>query len=228
MALTAGLKRLVEDAGLYADQLRQEEETSVAVTLTDTGEEATIIVGDPLSVSEGAENPDLRLTMASHTFQKIMEGKADFGALIGRSRLSDVRPINFQLLNPEKAVTTVETMKALMTYFFIPGRAKVKRLQRSLAGEAHGARPIPLVYHEGVRFAWYSIGKNEVLNEAGERDPYPQFVAITKGHGRLILGDETIPLEPGIGVFIPANSPHKIEAQEDIEAFWLAWKAPAM
>ena len=228
MVLMAGLKRLVEDAELYEDQLRPEEEISVAVTLTDTGEEATIIVGDSLSVSEGAENPDLRLTMASQTFQKIIDGEADFGALIGRSRVSDVRPINFQLLNPEKAGTTVEAMKALMTYFFIPGRAKVKRLRRSLAGEAHGARPIPLVYHEGVRFAWYSIGKGEVLNEAGEKDPYPQFVAISKGRGKLILEDEEIQLEPSTGVYIPANSLHKIEAQEDIEAFWLAWKAPAM
>jgi len=228
MALTAELKRLVADAELYREQLRQEEEIRVVITFTDTGEEATIIVGDKLSVSEGADSPDLRLTLESQTFQRIMDGEADFSALIGRSKASDVRPINFQLLDLEKATTTVEVMKALMTFFFIPGRVKAKRLLRGLAGEAHGARPIPLVYHEGVRFAWYSIGKGEVLNEAGEKDPYPQFVTITKGHGRLILEDETIPLEPSIGVFIPANSPHKIEAQEDIEAFWLAWKAPAM
>jgi len=228
MALTAGLKRLVEDAGLYADQLRQEEEIRIAVTFTDTGEEATIILGDALSVSEGAESPDLRFTMESQTFQKIMEGEADFGALIGRSRASDVRPINFQLINPEKAGSAVEALKALGTFFFTPGRIKSKRLERSLAGEAHGARPIPLVYHEGVRFAWYSIGMGEVLNEAGERDPYPQFVAISKGRGRLILEDEEVQLEPGTGVYIPINCLHKIEAQEDIEAFWLAWKAPAI
>lgn len=226
--MTAGLKRLVEEAELYADQLKQEEEIRVAVTLTDTGEEATILLGDSLSVSEGSESPDLRLTLESQTFENVLEGEADFGALIGRSRASDVRPINFQILNPEKAATTVETMKAMMTYFFTPGKVKAKRLLRDLAGEAHGARPIPLVYHEGVRFAWYSIGEGEVLNEAGERDPYPQFVAISKGRGRLILEDEEIPLKPNIGVYIPADSLHKIEAQEDIEAFWLAWKAPPM
>jgi mannose-6-phosphate isomerase-like protein (cupin superfamily) len=226
MTLIQVLKLLVEDADLYIDQIVQEEPFKASISLTDTGEEATIISNKDLKVVSGSEDPDIRITMEAETLDNILNGKADFGALIGRSSYSNIRPINFQLLNPERARTVIEALKTLATFLFTPGRIKAKRLSRDKAGEAHGAHPIPLVYHEGIRFAWYAIDRGETLNEEGERDPYPQVLVITRGQGTLALEDEKLELEPGMAVYIPQNSLHMVAAKEEIEAFWLAWNAP--
>lgn len=227
MNLVQSLERLIGEAELYIDQILQEGPFRVSVSLTDTGEDATIIAEEELGVVGGSEDSDLCINMESQTLEGILESRADFGALIGRSRYTDVRPINFQLLNPERAATANEALKALAAFLFTPGRVKVRRLTRGLAGEAHGAHPIPLVYQDGIRFAWYTVDEGETLNDEGERDPYPQVVVITRGRGALTLEDEEIMLEPGMAVYIPTSSLHMIQAEEGIEALWLAWKAPS-
>jgi len=83
-----------------------------------------------------------------------------------------------------------------------------------------------LVYYDDLRCAWYAIKKGEVLNEAGERDPYPQAIVVLKGEGVIVVGDERLDLEPQTVVYIPKNALHQIEASEDVEALWLAWQAP--
>ena len=225
--LVEELRCLIDDAELYTDLMRPEGgEIRIAVLLTDSGEEATLIIGEQMEVVEGSESPDLRLTMDRSVFDSVLEGEADFGALIGRSRVSDVRPINFQLLSPERAIATTEIVKTMMTHFFNPGKVKIKRLQAELAGEAHGAHPIPLVYWEGLRFAWITVKKGEVMNEEGERDPYPQVIVILRGKGVFQLEDDEFDLEPNTAIYVPVNSVHKIRAEEDVEVVWLAWQAP--
>jgi mannose-6-phosphate isomerase-like protein (cupin superfamily) len=227
MRLIEGLKSLVDDMALYMDQLEHlQGELRISVKLTDTGEEATIVVGDGIRVEEGAGDLDMRINMEEATFDRVLKGEADFGALIGRSRMSDVRPINPEFLNPERVSATFEALKVMMNVFFTPSRHKVKELRSELAGDAHGAHPIPLVYWDGLRFAWYLIRRGEVLNEAGERDPYPQVVIPLKGSGTIVLDGDENELRPNTAVYIPANSLHQIRAEEDVEALWLAWKAP--
>jgi mannose-6-phosphate isomerase-like protein (cupin superfamily) len=65
-----------------------------------------------------------------------------------------------------------------------------------------------------------------VLNEAGERDPYPQVMILLRGKGIIVLDGVEIELRPSTAVYIPANSLHQIRAEDDVEALWLAWKAP--
>lgn len=226
MTLVNGLKRFAEEMELYQGLVAQEDgEIIVTVMLTDTSEEASIILGDEIDVMEGSEDADLRLTMESRVFDEILKGDADFGALVGRSRMTDVRPINFQLLKPERASVITEALKAMIT-FFTPGRVKIKELREELAGEAHGAHPIPLVYWGGMRFAWYFVKKGEVVNEEGERDPYPQVLIPLRGKGTLFIDDTELELRPNTAVYVPVNSVHKIRADEDIEAIWFAWQTP--
>jgi len=226
--LVDGLRRLVEDVELYLDSLKLEAgEVRISVELTDSHEKVTIILSDRIMLVEGAEEPDLQLMMQKHVFEEVLNGDADFGALIGRSKMSDVRPINFKILNPNRAVVISEALKT-MILLFTPGRVKVKKLCEELAGEAHGAHPIPLVYWDGVRFAWYVVKEGEVLNEAGERDPYPQAFVILRGRGSFILDDVEIELGPKTTIYVPCNSVHQIRAEEDVEAIWLAWQTPSM
>jgi len=226
--LVEGLSHLVEDADLYLDLLKLEEgQVHIAVELTDSRETATIVLGETIRLVEGAEEPDLLLSMQMHVFDEVLRGEADFGALIGRSKMSDVRPINFKILNPNRTAAISEALK-MMVFLFTPGRVKVKELREELAGEAHGARPIPLVYWDGVRFAWYVVKEGEVLNEAGERDPYPQAFVILRGRGSFILDDVEIELRPKTVIYVPCNSVHQIRAEENVEAIWLAWQTPSM
>ncbi len=227
-SLIEGLGRLVEEAELYLDLLRLGEgEVHISVVLTDSKEKATVILGDEIRVMEGVEAPDLQLSMEKHIFEEVMRGSADFGALIGRSKMSDVRPINFKLLNPNRAIAASEALK-MMVFLFTPGRVKMKELRKELAGEAHGAHPIPLVYWDGVRFAWIVVRGGEVLNEAGERDPYPQAFVILRGRGSFILDDVELGLRLNTVIYVPRNSVHQIRAEEDVEVIWIAWETPTM
>jgi len=128
LTLVRGLRRLVEDMELYRDLMKSVDgEIRVAVVLTDTGEEASIILGETMDVVEDSDDADLRLTMESRVFDEVLRVKADFGALIGRSRMTDVRPINFQFLNPGRVSALTDSLKAMIT-FFTPGKVKVKEL----------------------------------------------------------------------------------------------------
>lgn len=225
--LVEGLCKLTEDAVHYMDLMTlEDEEIRIELSLIDSEEKATLVVGRGIKTLEGSVDPDVRLTMEKKIYEDIIAGDADFGALIGRSRMSEARPIDGEFLKPDKASAAMEVIKTMMTVFFTPGRIKVKRLRKELAGEAHGAHPIPLVYHDDLRYAWYAIKKGEVLNEAGEADPYPQVVVILKGEGVMLIGDEKLDLEPQMVAYIPKDVLHQIEASEDVEILWLAWQAP--
>ncbi len=227
MKLVEGLRHFAEEMELYKDLVVMEEgEIRVAVALTDVSDEATIIIEDKIKVVEGSEKPDIRVTMEKGVFDRILKGESDFGALISRARMSDIRPINYQFLNHDRVQAVFEATKAMMTTFFTSGRLKMKELKEELAGEAHGAHPIPLVYWDGIRFAWYVVKKGEILNEEGERDPYPQVLVILKGKGTVTIDENELELRPNTVIYVPVNSVHQIRAEEDVETLWLAWKAP--
>ncbi|MCW4049860.1 MAG: hypothetical protein NWE89_09000 [Candidatus Bathyarchaeota archaeon] len=224
--LLEGLRRLIEDSELYIDQLKTDIPIDIGFRLLDTGEEAALIVSDSLTVTEDVSDSIVVLTMQSDTFNKILKGEADFAALIGRSRMSDVRLINYVIQIPERFGMAFETVKALMNVFFTPGKIKARKLSKELAGSAHGAHPIPIVYWQGLRYAWYHIASGEVLNEDGEKDPYPQAFLLLKGKGILQLETASLVLEPGKVYYIPPNSLHMVLAETDIEMTWLAWDTP--
>lgn len=225
--LIIGLNSLLDEATAYKDLLTRDEFTiKIEIILTDTSESATLVIGQHIILEEGSHEPDLRLTMESDTFNAILEGEADFGALIGRSKLSDSRPINIQFLNPDKSTEIIDSLYTLMTVFFTPGRVKLKKLNEEMAGEAHGAHPIPLVYWNGIRYAWYLVKKGETLNESGESDPYPQVLTVVNGKGTVIIGKEIIEVSSKTVIYIPTNTIHQITAHEDLELMWMAWKTP--
>jgi hypothetical protein len=176
--LVESLTKLQKDSELYQDLLHESEEPlRVEVNLTDTGQSATLVLnetGGVAKVEDGASSASLKITLNSETLQRIMEDEADAFALAGRSRMDEDRPINFEFLDKGRAKESVEAIKSLATFFFLPGRIKTKKLTVERAGEAHGARPIPIVYWHGLRLAWYRIPTDSILNEAGEQDPWPQ------------------------------------------------------
>jgi mannose-6-phosphate isomerase-like protein (cupin superfamily) len=219
------VKKLLEDVSLYEDLLLVHKGIMKAgVELVDTDETATLTLADKASVVAGLVDPDFKISMESQTFWRIMQGKADAFALAGRARSDEARPIEFQVYNKERGKEAWETIRALLTYFFTPRKIKVKRLHLELAGEAHGAHPIPLVYWNGLRYSWYLVKNGEILNKEREKTPYPQMFIIIKGKGKVIIGNEEFEIKPKTAVYIPRNSVHQIIAKEDVELIWLGWQ----
>jgi mannose-6-phosphate isomerase-like protein (cupin superfamily) len=225
--LMSYLEKALKEVELYQERLLvSEEEVRVGFEITDSGETATLILKDELEILEGLQNCDIKITLSKETLQQVAKYEKDGFALAGRARMSDVRPINFEFLNREKAPQSIEAIKRLGTYFLLPGRIKIREIRHELAGEAHGASPIPLAYWEGLRSAWYFIDEGQIINEAGEKDPYPQLFIALSGKGTVIVADEEFELQPKRVVYIPPNAIHQIRAKELVELIWIAWDAP--
>jgi len=219
------MKRVIAEAELYMDLIVPEDELMVCFELVDSGEAVTIVLKEEPEVVEGSIDPDARLFMTRPVFDSILSGEADIFSLTARAKMTDVRPVNFEIFTEEKATLIWEVGKAMLTYLFTPGRVKVKRLAPALAGEAHGVHPIPLVYWNGMRSSWIYLKRGEVLNVEGEKDPWPQLFVILKGRGRALIGGEEFDVEPNRVVYVPVNSVHQLRAVSDIELIWLAWMA---
>lgn len=220
------IKKLLKDASLYMDLIKtKRSEIRVSIEFSDTREVTTLILGDKVEVVDGSVNPDVKLLMRKHVLEDIAEGKADAFALAGRGRADEVRPIEFEIYSKERSREIWETIKALLTYFFTPGKIKVKNLSAELAGHAHGAHPIPLVYWNGIRYSWILVKRGEVLNKEKEKDPWPQTFIILEGRGKATVGDEVFEIKPNTAIYIPTNSIHQIVAEEDVKLVWLAWEA---
>jgi len=202
--LHEGLERLVDESRLYHSMLKPEAgEGRVGVRLTDTGEESTLVLGEEIAVMEGLDRPHVVIAMESTVFAGLLAGDADFGALIGRSRASDIRPINLMFPDPSKAAEAWEKAKPLMNFFFSPGRVKT-----------------------GLRSSWYHVPRGTTLNEAGEADPYPQIFIILEGSGRLTLDEEAVEVEASKAYYVPPDSVHLVEAGTDVTLIWMAWDTP--
>jgi mannose-6-phosphate isomerase-like protein (cupin superfamily) len=220
------VKRLLEDASLYTDLLiTGTREMRAGIEIVDKNETATLILGDKASVVDGFVNPDFKISMNSRVFWDIIQGRADAFALAGRARNDEMRPIEFKVLNKERSKEAWETIKALLTYFFTPGRVKVKSLNLELAGQAHGAHPIPLIYWNGLRYSWFLVKAGEILNKEREKDPWPQLFIILEGKGKAVVGSEEFEINARTTIYIPRNCVHQIIATEDVELLWLAWQA---
>ena len=147
------MERLLKEASLYLDLIKTNEgEIRISVELSDTGEVATLVLGDKIEVVDGSVNPDCKISMERQVLKNIIEGRADVFALAGKGRADEVRPIEFEIYNKERLKEIWETVKALLTYFFIPGKIKVRNLRPELAGYAHGAHPIPSPYFIGMDY----------------------------------------------------------------------------
>jgi mannose-6-phosphate isomerase-like protein (cupin superfamily) len=219
------IRKLLQEASFYGDSLRPDiSEIRAGIELVDTGETATLILDDKANVVEGLASPDFRMSMTSKTFMEVIQGKADAFALAGRGRADEARPIEFEVYNKERTKEVWETVKALLTYF-TPGRIKIKSLCPDLAGQAHGAYPIPLVYWNGMRYSWLLVKAGEILNEGREKDPWPQLFIVIEGKGKAIVGNEEFETKPRTAIYIPKHCVHQIIAEEDVELIWLAWQA---
>ena len=84
--LVGSVRKLLEEASDYVDLLKAGiNEMRASIELVDTGEAATLILGDEACVVEGFASPDFKMSMSSQTFRNVVQGKADAFALASRA-----------------------------------------------------------------------------------------------------------------------------------------------
>lgn len=221
------LNQLLSDCELYLEALNvSDREISAGIELTDTHQTATIVVADSVTITDGLNDPAFKITMTEELLEKAMKGQVDLFALGGRSRMDEARPVDFEFYDKTRMKESMELIYRLGIFFFVPGRVKSRQMKLELTGKAHGANPLPLVYWKDLRTAWYHVSKGSVLNEDGEKDPYPQAFIVLKGNGRLVLEDLEVSIGPQNTYYIPQGSMHQVHAEEDVELIWMAWDAP--
>jgi mannose-6-phosphate isomerase-like protein (cupin superfamily) len=219
------LEKFLKDSSLYLDLIKSAFEARLCLELTDTGDSATLVFGKECKVLEGSVKPDVKVLMTSRVLECIARGEMDAFALAARGRADEKRPIEFEIIRNERSKEIWETLKALLTCFFTPGRIKIRNLKPELAGQAHGAHPIPIVYWNGLRCSWIFIKRGETLNKNGEKNPYPQVFIIIEGKGKAVIADMQFEIKPSMAIYVPTNSIHQIIAEDDIKLLWLAWNA---
>jgi len=97
------LETLLEDAEFYMDLIKPTEgEMKICVELTDTGETATLILGDKPKVIEGrVEDADRKISMKNQVLTNVLMQKADAFALAARARMDEKRPVEFEIFKKE-------------------------------------------------------------------------------------------------------------------------------
>ncbi len=225
--LSETLQELLNDMGPYLDLLTsQAGKMNAGFELTDTGEQATLIFDEGITICEGLVDVAFKVTLTSELLEMAMNGEVDLFALAGRSHISEKKAVDFEFFDRSRMKEIFDTIYVLGTHFFVPGKIKSRVMRPELAGSAHGARPIPLVYWKDLRTAWYYIPAGEILNVAGEKDPYPQAFVVLSGKGRLIMENGEVDIEPSCTYYIPRNFTHRVHAEEDTTLIWIAYDAP--
>jgi len=227
--LRAALENLLECASYYMDMIRAtvSSETRVCIELADTGESATVIFGKEVYAEDGCSSPDLKMSLDSSLLRDVLEGRADLYSLAARASRLERRPVETRFLNRDRLDELLELYDAVRMYLLLPDKVKLRQLEPRLAGEAHGGHPVSLVNWNGMRCSYILLYKGDVLNEVGERDPWPQLFIVLTGEGSARIGDEKLQVLPRMAMYIPKNAIHQLEPLSDkLELIWLAWNAP--
>ncbi len=179
------------------------------------------------SIHQG-ENPDAKFifTADMETYRKLYKGKLSPITAIGRASINEPAPLDFILQNG-MTVGNVNWSDAYFTLinFFNPHPNNKIVLGQQYSRSVHGGNVIGLYYSVGFRSAWYHINKGEMLNEAGEKDPFEQSFIILKGSGYAKIGKDTIVVNENEAYYIRPNLEHKIwtESEEGVTLLWNAW-----
>ena len=174
------------------------------------------------------KNPLSQITLTSDldTYRRIYSGDLNAMTAAGRASYREAAPLDMILENGM-------TMRGInwdyayftMINFFNSHPSNKTLLGREHARKIHGGFAVALFYSKGFRSAFYSIQKGELLNEAGEKDPWNQSFIILSGSGFAQIGGETFPVKANEAYYIKPGVEHQVwtETEEGITLIWNAW-----
>jgi mannose-6-phosphate isomerase-like protein (cupin superfamily) len=168
---------------------------------------------DKVTLESGfPETPTFYTVMDIETLDKIYRGEMNALTAAGRARMTDKTPLDFGFM--EGFTPDPEIMNKLTNlgfHFFNRGQPEIVRFGESYSRLVHGGNSVIFYYQKGLRTAWYQVKKGMMINENLEdaRNTFATLFIITKGEGKGRLGDETVDLEEGMTILVPAEMIHQ-------------------
>jgi mannose-6-phosphate isomerase-like protein (cupin superfamily) len=178
-------------------------------------------------VAEGMiSSPGLVVTADMATYRKVYTGDLSPLTAVGRASISDPAPLDFRLVNG-MAMSSIDWEKmyfTLINFFNVDQNNKV-RMGREYSRTVHGGNVVGLYYTVGYRSAYYSVIPGQVINEAGEKDPFHQSFIIIGGSGYAKLGNDTVRVKANEAYYIKPGMEHKVwtDNTEGLILIWSAW-----
>lgn len=183
------------------------------------------------TLSEGM-HPGARVvfTASIDTYNRIYDGEMSAMTAVGRASVTEPAPLDIILANG----MTLGKVNWDWAYYTLGNFFNVHPANRTLLGiehsrKVHGGNAVALFYSVGYRSAWYHIGRGEMLNESGERDPFNQSFVILSGSGTAQIGNDTIQLQANEAYYIRPMQEHRVwsDTEKGITLLWNAWGSEA-
>ncbi|MFO7791921.1 MAG: cupin domain-containing protein [Candidatus Saliniplasma sp.] len=169
---------------------------------------------------------DIGLVMSKDTFEKLSSGKWNGMTAAGRANISDPAPLDFRVPEGEEMDDRkLQILYHFLIHFFSKDYPTITELGKEHSRKVHGGNAVPIAYGHGIRSAYYTIEKGDLINE-DEQDPWNQVFTVLSGTGMAVIDGEEIELEKKMSVHVPPNTAHivkKEEGSDELELLWIAY-----
>ncbi|MCA1757069.1 MAG: AraC family ligand binding domain-containing protein [Bacteroidales bacterium] len=223
---------LCDWAGAYSDKNGTDFSDTLHFHLAGSDHYRYIVFSDgDYTLYEGM-HPDavLIFTASLDTYNRIYRGEMSGMTAVGRANITEPAPLDIILANG----MTLGKVNWEWAYYTLGNFFNIHPANRTLLGiehsrKVHGGNAVALFYSVGYRSAWYHIGRGEMLNESGERDPFNQSFVILSGSGTAKIGNDTIQLRENEAYYIRPMQEHKVwsDTEKGITLLWNAWGSEA-
>jgi len=201
---------------------------TINLLLKDDGSYWNVVFADGTYSVNRSKNPDAKfmITATLDTYNKIYSGQLSPMTAIGRASIYEAAPLDF-ILGEGMTINMIDWNYAYFTVinFFNRHPNNKVLLGREHSRTVHGGNVVGLYYSAGYRSAWYNLVKGQILNEAGEKDPWQQSFIIIKGSGYAKIGGDTLRIKANEAYYIRPNVEHKVwtDSEEGLSLLWNAW-----
>ena len=101
-----------------------------------------------------------------------------------------------------------------MTNTLLPLQSSWTQLREKIAYPEAGVLSLVLIKDDCCQYTLFCLATaTEISEHTSSRNA---TVNVVEGRGVLTLEGKDIPLEPGVFVFMPANAPHALKAEENL------------
>jgi mannose-6-phosphate isomerase-like protein (cupin superfamily) len=145
--------------------------------------------------------------------QKVANGEVNAGTAAMQSFGSDRVGLETRDMEGFNSTSGDEADRYVaLAHFFTKGRPEVIRFGRDNALQTHGVQATAIHMVKAARILHFSINRDEAANadEQLEASQTPNLFIVTHGRGTIESDDGTIPVEPGVAVYVPQFTKHVI------------------
>ncbi len=218
-------KMLLDMSEAFEKKLPDDYNISVNIEVDDTIWHVSSKDGE-FHYGEGKmEGAEWELYLDQDTLSKVYHGEWSGLTAAGRADIKEPAPINFSLPKDRSPLEAMQMGYFFMTHFFTPEYPTRIKFGHEHTRKIHGGNAAALFYHPGLRSSYYSLERDEVLNEDGAKDPMHQCFIIIGGKGTAEVDERKIEVSRGDAIYVPPNTIHKLWATDHdlLELIWLAW-----